>query len=168
MDASDLVSPISSSDGDKVELGINESTFDGNLDFFCELDSESNVSVEISDGNNSLKSGSLSSLGLFLDGDDFHNLIRKFLLRGLEESINNWGFLDGESVVVDLFETLDFLCLNQSSEFGKRSPCVLVISSSWATSASESLLESTTIATGTATGCFLLSSFGHVLIRATI
>jgi len=67
MDVSDLVSPVSSSDGDEVELGINEGSLDGDLDFLGEFNSETDVSVKISNGNDCLKSSSLSSLGLLLD-----------------------------------------------------------------------------------------------------
>jgi len=154
---SELVSPVSSSDGDEVQLGVNESSLDGNLDLFGELDSESDVSVEISNGDNSLKSGSLSSLGLLLDGDNLHNLVGELLVLDLNESIDNLGFLDGEGMVVDLFESLDFLSLNQSSEFGEGSPFLIVSSSSGASSASEAGLEassSTSIGTGSA-GCAL-------------
>lgn len=84
MDVSDSVSPIASSDWDQVQLGINESTLDGNLDFLGDFNTESDVTVLVTDGNNGLESGSLSSLGLFLDGDDLHDLVGEFLL-GLAE-----------------------------------------------------------------------------------
>jgi len=50
------------------------------LDFFGDLYSETDVTIEITDGNNGLESGSLTSLGLLLDGDDFHDFVRKFFL----------------------------------------------------------------------------------------
>ena len=104
MDSSDFVSPISSSDWDKGEFGINESTLDGNLDFFGNFNSKSDVSVLISNSNNCFESGSLSSLGLLLDGDDLHDFIRKFFLGFSKEFINDLRFLDGDRVGVDLFE----------------------------------------------------------------
>jgi len=67
MDTTDLRSPITSSDWDDVALGVDQSTLDGNLDFLGNLDSETNVTLSISTGNNSLESSSLSGLGLLLD-----------------------------------------------------------------------------------------------------
>lgn len=80
MDITDLVSPIASSDGHKGELSSNESTLDGDLDFLGELDSETDVTVLVTDGNDGLESGSLSSLGLLLDGHDLHDLIGELSL----------------------------------------------------------------------------------------
>jgi hypothetical protein len=76
MDITDLVSPIASSDWDQLELGVNKGTLDSNLDFFGDLDSETDVTILISDANNSLEAGSLSGLGLLLDGYDFHDFVR--------------------------------------------------------------------------------------------
>lgn len=144
MDVSDLVSPIASSDGDEVELGVNEGSLDGELDFLSQLHSEADVAVEVSDGDDGLKSGSLTGLGLLLDGDDLHDFVGELLVLDFEEGINDLGLLDGKSVVVDLFKGLDFLGLDESSEFGKRSPVLVISSSSGASSASESLSETST------------------------
>ena len=67
MDTTNSGTPISSSDWDNVVLGIKKSTLDGNLDFLGDLDSNSDVTLSVTDGNNSLKSSSLTSLGLLLD-----------------------------------------------------------------------------------------------------
>ena len=39
MDASDLVTPVTATDGDEVDLGVDESALDGDLDFLGDLDS---------------------------------------------------------------------------------------------------------------------------------
>jgi hypothetical protein len=67
MDVSDSVSPIASSDWDQVQFSINKSTLDGDLDFLGNFNSKSDVSILISNGNDSLESSSLTSLGLLLD-----------------------------------------------------------------------------------------------------
>jgi len=67
MDISDSVSPIASSDWDEVQFSINESTLDSDLDFLSDLDSKTDVSILISNGNYSLESSPLTSLGLLLD-----------------------------------------------------------------------------------------------------
>jgi hypothetical protein len=76
MDITDLVTPIASSDWDQGKLSSNESTLDGNLDFLGELDTETDVTVLITDGNDGLESGSLTGLGLLLDRHDLHGLVR--------------------------------------------------------------------------------------------
>jgi len=50
------------------------------LDFLGDLDSETDVTIEVSDGNDGLESGSLTGLGLLLDGNDLHDLIGEFFL----------------------------------------------------------------------------------------
>jgi hypothetical protein len=67
MDVTDLVTPIASSDWDQGELSSNEGTLDGNLDFLSELDTKTDVTILITDGNDGLESGSLTGLGLLLD-----------------------------------------------------------------------------------------------------
>jgi len=78
--ASNFISPIASSDRDQTQFGIYESTLDGNLNFLGDFNTESYMSSLISDGNNCLESGSLTSLGLFLDGYDLHDFIRELYL----------------------------------------------------------------------------------------
>ena len=103
MDVSDSVSPITSSDWDQVQFSINESTLDSDLDFLSDLDSKTDVSILISNSDDSLESGSLSSLGLLLDRDNLHDLIREFFLGSGQELINDLRFLYGDRVTVDLF-----------------------------------------------------------------
>ena len=107
MDTTDLGSPISSSDWDDVALSINESTLDGNLHFLGDLDTNTNVSLSVSASNDSLESGSLTGLGLLLDGEDAHDLVGELVLDVGEESINDWAFLDWDGVGVDFFERVD-------------------------------------------------------------
>jgi len=67
MDITDLVSPITSSDWDQRQFSNDQGTFDGDLDFLGYFDTESDVTVVVSNGNDGLESGSLTSLSLFLD-----------------------------------------------------------------------------------------------------
>lgn len=155
MDISDLVTPVTSSDGDEGELGSDESSLNSNLDFLGDLDSETDVTVVITDGNDSLEAGTLSGLGLLLDGDDLHDLILEFhgsftlslVLLG-NEGLNDLSLLDGDSVSVDFFERSDVIVLNESSELGLGGPLFLSGSSTargatTATSSSESFLVTT-------------------------
>jgi len=103
MDISDLVSPVSSSDWDEVELGILESVLNGNLDFLGNFNTESDVSVSVSYSDDGLESCSLTGSGLLLDRHDLHNFVTEFL----DKVINNLILLDWERVSVDLFQRLD-------------------------------------------------------------
>lgn len=100
VDFSDLVTPISSSDWDNVQLGLNDSSSDGSGNFFSALNSQTNVSVVISNNNEGLESGSLTGLGLLLDWHDLHDFIGDF---SSQKEINDLIFLDGESEEVDFF-----------------------------------------------------------------
>jgi len=106
---SDLVTPISSSNGHDSELSKDDGSSNGSGNFLSALDSESNVSISISNDDESFESGSLTSTGLLLDGHNLHNLI---LDLGAEELINDLIFLDGESKKIDLLEFLDQTLLN--------------------------------------------------------
>lgn len=142
MDSTDLGTPITSSYWDNVNLGIDQGTLDGNLNFLGALDTNTNVTSLITGGNNSLESSSLTGLGLLLDGEDAHDLIRELGLLVGEESINDGGFLDGDGVSVNLLEGSDVAVLHESTELGEGSP---LLSSTAATEAS----GSATTATGT-------------------
>jgi hypothetical protein len=90
--STDFVSPISSSDGDQVKLGVDDGSFDGTLDFFGTFPAQTQMTFLVSDDDVGLKSGSLTGLGLLLDGLDFANFFLQFVLG---ESVNNLTFFDG-------------------------------------------------------------------------
>lgn len=80
------------------------------MDFLGTLDTNTNVTVLITGGNNSLESGSLTGLGLFLHGKNAHDLIEQFvavlvLLR--DKLLDDWCLLDWDRVGVDFFERFD-------------------------------------------------------------
>jgi len=99
VDISDLVSPISSSDWDNVELGVLKTILNGDLDFLGDFDTDSDVSILVSDSNNGLESGSLTSSSLLLDRHDLHDFVTEIL----EEVIDDLVFFDWQRVSVDLF-----------------------------------------------------------------
>ena len=177
MHMADLVTPIAASDGHKLELGVNESALDGDLHFLADLDAETNMASHVTDGDNSLKAGTLTSLGLLLDGNDLHDIVLELVLGCFDEFVDNTGLLDGDGVSVDFLEGLDVVSLNESSEFGLGEPFVLggattatgAATTATATEASASLATAvTTTATAFATsfstsfaasfaGCYWLS-----------
>jgi len=138
MDSTNLGSPVTSSDGDDVALGVEEGSLDSDLNFLGALDADTDVSLSVSASDDSLESGSLSSLGLLLDGHDAHDLVGKLVLDVGDESVDDGGFLDGDGVGEDLLEALDLSGLDESSELGQGSPFVLVESSSATGSSSSS------------------------------
>ena len=89
MDVTDLVTPITTTDWDKLELGIDESALDGDLDFLGDLDSKTDVASHVTDGNNSLEASTLTGLGLLLDGDDLHHIILELVLGAFDELVND-------------------------------------------------------------------------------
>ncbi len=80
MHVTDFVTPVTSADWNEGKLGANEGSLDGDLDFLRELDAETDVTVVITDNNDSLETGSLTGLGLLLNGNDLHDFVRKVLL----------------------------------------------------------------------------------------
>jgi len=112
MDGTELVSPETSSDWNKLELGGDEGTLDGNLDFLGDLDSKTDVTVLISDNDDSLEAGSLTGHSLLLNRDDLHDFVGDLDVLGGEDGLNNLSFLDGDGVSVDLLEGLDLSSLH--------------------------------------------------------
>lgn len=125
MDMTDLVTPVATSYGHELELGVDESALDGDLDFLADLDSKTNMASHVADSDNSLKAGTLTSLGLLLDGNDLHDIVLELVLGCLDELVDDTGLLDGDGVSVDLLEGLDVVSLNESSELGLGEPFVL-------------------------------------------
>lgn len=70
MSVSDLVTPITLSDRDHVQLGVSDSTLDSTLNFLSDLPAETDVSVAVTDDDETFESGSLTGTGLLLDGGD--------------------------------------------------------------------------------------------------
>jgi len=166
MDVSDLVTPVTSSDGDESELGGDEGTLNGDLDFLGNLDTETDVTVVITDGNDSLEAGTLSGLGLLLDGDDLHDLILELLfafgslvLLG-DKGLNDLSLLDWDGVSVDLFEGRDVVVLDESSEFGLGGPLFLsgATAATGTTSTASSSSESSSLLS------FNFRCFSHLIL----
>ncbi len=115
--------PIASTDGDDVHLGGKDGTSDGGGDFLSALGAHTDVTVEVTDGDEGLETGSLTGSGLLLDREDLHDL---FLKVG-EELIDNFGLLDGEGVEEDLLDGGDLSLLDETAELGDGGPLSLGI-----------------------------------------
>jgi hypothetical protein len=91
---SELGTPVTSTTGDDGELRHDDGSTDGGSDLLGALDSESDVSVKVSDGDERLETGPLSGTGLLLDGHDLHDLV---LESGEEDVDDLWA--SGQSSV---------------------------------------------------------------------
>lgn len=60
MGTAELVSPVTTTDGDNGELGGDDGSTDGGRHFLGALHAEADVSIVISDGDESLEAGTLT------------------------------------------------------------------------------------------------------------
>lgn len=63
-------SPVTSSDGQNAQLGDDDGGTDSSCDFLGGLDSKTDVTLRITNNDNRLEPGALTSTGLLLDGLD--------------------------------------------------------------------------------------------------
>ena len=77
MGLADLVTPETPPDGNNGELGEDDGAPDGGGHLLGALNSEPNVSVVVSDGDEGLEPGPLTGTGLLLDGHDLQDLVLK-------------------------------------------------------------------------------------------
>jgi hypothetical protein len=69
---------ITTTDWDVRKLGIvgkDDCTADSCCDFLCALDTETDVAVNVPDGNEGLETSMLASTSLFLYGHNLHDFI---------------------------------------------------------------------------------------------
>lgn len=110
--------PVTPTDGNDRKLGEDDGAADGGGDFLRALDTETDVTVEVTDGDEGLETGALTGLGLLLDGHNLHDLV----LEVREEEVDDLVLLDGEREEVDLLHGLDLSVLHETTEFGDGNP----------------------------------------------
>jgi hypothetical protein len=140
----DLCTPITTTHGDDIELGINKSTTDSSSNFLRTLHTETNVAVLITNNNEGLEASTLAGTSLLLDGGDLHDL----LLQGrAQEVLNNLILLDWEGEKIDLLKGLDLSILYETAELGDGGPFLIItLVATGATATATAAI--TTIATG--------------------
>jgi hypothetical protein len=153
-------SPVSSSDGNNIELGGSDGSTNGRGDFSRALDTETDVSGGISDGDKGLESGALTGGRLLLDGHDLHDLVLELVL---QEVIDNFGFLNGDGEEEDLFDASDLSFLDQATELGDGDPDVFVTSSASSTASSASATATATTVTASSASSAAESSSASFL-----
>lgn len=110
--------PVTSSNRDDREFGEDDGATDGGGDFLGALNTESDVPVKITDGNERLEACPLTGARLLLHGHDLHDLI----LELREEEVDNLVLLDGEREEIDLLHRLDLAVLYKTTELGDGNP----------------------------------------------
>lgn len=118
MGLTEVGTPVTTADGNDGKLGKVDSAADGGGDFLRALDTETDVTVEVTDGNERLEAGALTSTGLLLDRHDLHDLI----LELGEEEVDDLVLLDREREEVDLLHGLDLAILHETAELGDGNP----------------------------------------------
>lgn len=89
--------PVTSSYRDNRQFCEDDRTADGGSYFLRTLDTESDVPVKVTNGNESFESSTLTGTSLLLDGHNFHDFILEF---GKEE-VDDLIFFDREGEEVD-------------------------------------------------------------------
>jgi len=94
----ELSSPVTSPDGDDGEFCEDDGTANGSCDFLRALDTQTDMTIGITNSNEGLESSTLTGTGLFLNGHDLHDLVFEFW----EKIVDNLILLDWEREKVDL------------------------------------------------------------------
>lgn len=137
-------SPVSAADGNDIQFGRRNGTTNGVGHFGRALDSESNVSIVVTNGDKSLESRALTGTGLLLDGHDFHDFVLELVL---EEKVNDFGFLDGKGKEKDFFNGTNLSFLDETSELGDGHPDVFFVPASASASPSSASPTASTAST---------------------
>lgn len=110
--------PVTPTDGNDGKLGEDDGTTDGSRDFLCAFDTETDMAIEVTNGDECLETRTLTGTGLLLDRHDLHD----FILELGQEEVDDLVFLNGEREEVDLLHGLDLAVLHETAELGDRNP----------------------------------------------
>lgn len=179
MGVTEVRTPVASSDGKNTELGDDDGGADGSRDFLGGLDPKANVTLGVTDDNNSLEASALAGTGLLLDGFDLvssashssiapessvttnlHNLVLQF---GQKE-VHNLVLLDGQGVQVDLLHAGDLSGLDETAELGDRLPFLLLPRAATATATA----ATTTVTAARAKSSTSTGSVSHDCMRERV
>ena len=129
----ELVAPVASPHWKDGKLSVDHSALDSVGNFGSCLDTKTDVALVVTDSDACLKAGPLTGTGLLLDWLDLHDLILELLT---EEVIDNFWFLDWDSMKIDLFDGLDTAGKDETTKLGLWLPAALTIlawGSAWGT-----------------------------------
>uniref|UniRef100_A0A1L8EB86 Uncharacterized protein n=1 Tax=Haematobia irritans TaxID=7368 RepID=A0A1L8EB86_HAEIR len=146
MGFTDFVTPVTTTHRHYRQFSQDDGTTDSGGNFLAALDTQANVTVVVTDGNESLETGTLTGTGLFLDRHDFQNLITQ---SGAQEEINDFELFNGQRVQVDFFQRVDFAITDQTTQFGYWNPFLGVFLATTATTTASTATSATTASTTT-------------------
>jgi hypothetical protein len=115
--------PVTTTNGDNGKLGKDDTTTNGSSDFLGTLDTQTDMTILITNDNESLETSTLTSSSLLLNRHDLHDLIGKLG----KEIVDDLILLDGQREKINLFNRLDLVSLNKTTELGNRNPFVLFL-----------------------------------------
>jgi hypothetical protein len=131
--------PVTTTNGDNGKLGKDDTTTDSGSNFLSTLDTQTNMTIFVTNDNKGLETSTLTGSGLLLNRHDLHDLISELG----KEVINDLVLLDREREKVDFFNRLDLVSLDETTELGNGNPLVLLLSTT-ATTATGSTTTTTT------------------------
>merc|ERR1711937_402038 len=146
-----LVTPITATNRDDRKLSQDDSSTNSSSNFLGAFYPETNMTIEVSNGNESLESSSLTGTSLLLDRHNFENLI---LESRSQEEINDFKLLDGKREKIDIFKSLYFHVLHETSKLGDRNP-FLVFLAATTSSSPTATTASVTVTTTSAGWCLV-------------
>jgi len=161
VDLADLVTPVTTTNGNKGHLGEDNGTTNSSGNLLGALDTKTNVAIRVTNNNEGLEASTLTGSGLLLDRHNLHDLILK---RRSKEVLNNLILLNGHREEVNLLKGLNLTLLHKATKLGAGHPLVLIIPAA-ASTASAAATAAT--ATGTlVTGTFAkTTTFSHVFLN---
>jgi hypothetical protein len=110
--------PVTSPHGNDGKFGEDDGASNGSRNFFSALNTQSNMSVRVTDSNEGLEAGTLTGTSLLLHRHDLHDLI----LELGQEEVDDLVFLDGKGEEINFFHRFDFTVLDETAEFSDGSP----------------------------------------------
>ena len=87
MRLTEVGTPVTTSDRKDRELGDDDGGADGGCDFFGGLDTETDVTLAVTNDHDGLESGTLTSTSLLLDGFDLDKSMLEHLILRLSFSM---------------------------------------------------------------------------------
>merc|ERR1719321_499060 len=120
----DLVTPVPTTDGHKVELRSDDPTTDGSSNLLGALLAEADVAVAVANRHVANEARPLSGTRLLLHRHDLHHIILQ--LRSGEQSVDDLELLDRKRMEVDVLDSVDTAFLHQTAELRARHPLLLL------------------------------------------
>lgn len=100
--------PVTSPHRDHSQFGQDDSAADGGSDFLGAFNTQSDMSVEITDSDKGFEPCALAGAGLLLNRHDFHDFVLEFW----QEKVDDLEFFHREGEQVNLLHRLDFPVLD--------------------------------------------------------